>query len=589
MSSTSIDQAGTIYEPLIMTSAAEPGMAAVDDRDSDDGSTNGFDVTTSNDVTIINADAEEREHSTLVHVPKEDGWRKMAAYVGPGFLIAIAYVDPGNFESDLQAGAQYKYELLWVLLWASVGGLILQALAANLGIVTGKHLAQHCRSEYPPFVNLMLWLFAEVAIIASDVPEVIGSAFALQMLFGLPLWAGVLVTGFDTMIVLAIQRYGIRKLEFLVSALVFVMAICFFIELGHSNPDIKAAVEGIVVPRVSDTESTLLAISIIGAVIMPHNLYLHSALVLSRRTHRTKQGLRAACQYSFVECSLALFIAWLINLAVVGVAASVCSSPTLAPADAAKCADLSLHNTPFLLRNTLGHASEKVFGIALLASGQSSTLTGTFAGQYVMAGFLDLRVAPWLRNMITRMVAIVPSLVVCLVAGNDGAGRLIILASMVLSFQLPYALLPLLKFVNSEGKMGPFKIGPKMRVGTYAITVVVILADLFLFFSAIFSYQRGGDKPRAAVALLTVLAVTFSAFYISSLVYLGLRKDTRVTFTGVSSVAGDENGDTEHPWDCAEREGGGWDPAGDGLPPSNPMAYHVVKEDSYGRAPQPES
>eukprot|EP00899_Mesostigma_viride_P008608 jgi/Mesvir1/17749/Mv12100-RA.1 len=499
----------------------------------------GFEIATSADIPLEDG---EEDHPPLVYVPKEDGWRKMLAYVGPGFLVAIAYVDPGNFESDLRAGARYKYQLLWVLLWSSVGGLILQSLAANLGIVTGRHLAQHCRSEYPPRVNFALWMVAEVAIIASDVPEVIGTAFALQMLFGLPLWLGVVLTGADTMLLLAVQRYGVRRIELLISLLVMLMAGCFFVELGHSAPDISEAIQGISVPHIADTGSALLGISIIGAVIMPHNLYLHSALVLSRRTRRTREGLRGACRYNSIECGVALLVALLINLAVTLVAASICGSEGLPAEEAAKCADLSLHNTPFLLKNTLGRASEKLFGVALLASGQSSTLTGTFAGQYVMSGFLDLRVKPWLRLLVTRSAAILPSLAICLAAGNEGGGQLIILASTVLSFQLPFALLPLLKFVGSKGKMGPLRIGDKLLHLSYGITAIVISANVFLLSSTLFdAWQQTRGMGALPLVAVTALALAFAGVYLGSLFYLAVRPDQAVTFVGLAADEEDED------------------------------------------------
>ncbi|KAF7136390.1 hypothetical protein RHSIM_Rhsim08G0206400 [Rhododendron simsii] len=314
----------------------------------------------------------ENEESDQIVVPDKKSWRNLFAYMGPGFLVSIAYIDPGNFATDLQAGAQYKYGLLWIILVASCAALIIQSLAANLGVVTGKHLAEHCRAEYSKVPNFILWILAESAIVACDIPEVIGTAFALNMLFRIPVWCGVLLTGLSTLILLALQQYGVRKLEFLIAFLVFTIAACFFMELGYAKPNASEVLNGLFVPQLKGNGATGLAISLLGAMVMPHNLFLHSALVLSRKVPRSVNGIK----------------------------------------------------------NVLSSWSSKLFAIALLASGQSSTITGTYAGQYVMQGFLNLRLKPWIRNFLTRCLAIVPSLIVAIIGGSDGAGKLIIIASI---------------------------------------------------------------------------------------------------------------------------------------------------------------
>uniref|UniRef100_M4EYU6 Uncharacterized protein n=1 Tax=Brassica campestris TaxID=3711 RepID=M4EYU6_BRACM len=365
------------------------------------------------------------------------------------FLVSIAYIDPGNFETDLQSGAQYKYELLWIILVASCAALVIQSLAANLGVVTGKHLAEHCRAEYSKVPNFMLWVVAEIAVVA-----LIGTAFALNMLFNIPVWIGVLLTGFSTLILLALQKYGIRKLEFLIAFLVLTIAVCFLIELHYSKPDPKEVLYGLFVPQLKGNGATGLAISLLGAMVMPHNLFLHSALVLSRKIPRSVTGIKEACRYYMIESGLALTVAFLINVSVISVSGAVCNASDLSPEDQASCEDLDLNKASFLLRNVVGKWSSKLFAIALLASGQSSTITGTYAGQYVMQGFLNLTIRPWLRNFLTRCLAIIPRLIVALIGGSAGAGKLIIIASMVLSFELPFALVPLLKFTCSKTKMG---------------------------------------------------------------------------------------------------------------------------------------
>eukprot|EP00898_Chlorokybus_atmophyticus_P001215 jgi/Chlat1/2094/Chrsp17S02693 len=473
-----------------------------------------------------------------VVVPEADGsrwkWRTLLAYVGPGFLVAIAYIDPGNFESDLQAGAQYKYQLLWVLCWATLAGLLIQALAANLGIVTGHHLAQHCRSEYPPVLNFFLWIMAEIAIIASDVPEVLGTAFALQMLFKLPLWLGVLLTSLDTLLLLGMQTIKVRRLEAIIASMVFIIAACFLAEVGFAQPSIPEVLAGTAIPRIADGRAGLLAISLVGAVVMPHNLYLHSALVLSRDVPRSKVAVKEAIRYNLIECTIALLLSFIINTSVVSVSGAVCFDPDITAESAAKCAQLDLHNTPFLLRDTLGQHAEKIFAIALLASGQSSTMTGTYAGQYVMSGFLDLKITPWLRNLVTRSVAIVPSLVIAIVAGDHGAGELIIISSMILCIQLPYALLPLLKFTSSEKKMGPFKSTSLVTGASFLIAAIVLLSNTFFLLSSFVFWQSQTTFSPALQALLTVAAAVGVIAYLASVCYLACRKTRTNTYTTIS-------------------------------------------------------
>ncbi|CAN0919766.1 Metal transporter Nramp1 [Linum grandiflorum] len=357
-------------------------------------------------------------------------WKNLFSYMGPGFLVSIAYIDPGNFETDLQSGARYKYELLWIILLASCAALVIQSLAANLGVVTKKHLAEHCRNEYPRVPNFVLWVLAEIAIVACDIPEVIGTAFALNMLFNLPVWIGVLLTGLSTLVLLALQQYGVRKLEFLITFLVLTIAACFFMEFGFAKPETGEVMKGLFVPQLKGHGAAGLAISLLGAMVMPHNLFLHSALVLSRKIPQSVRGINEACRFYLIESGFALAIAFLINVSVISVAGAVCGSPNLNAEDKEKCQDLDLNKASFLLKNVLGGWSSKLFAIALLASGQSSTITGTYAGQYVMQGFLDLRLKPWLRNFLTRCLAIVPSLIVALIGGSSGAGKLIIIASI---------------------------------------------------------------------------------------------------------------------------------------------------------------
>ncbi|PKI42456.1 hypothetical protein CRG98_037129, partial [Punica granatum] len=296
---------------------------------------------------------------------QKPGWRKFLSFVGPGFLVSLAYLDPGNLETDLQAGANHRYELLWVILIGLIFALIIQSLAANLGVSTGKHLSELCKAEYPKFVKYCLWLLAEVAVIAADIPE-------------------VLITGFSTLLLLGLQRYGVRKLELLIAVLVFIMAACFFGEMSYVKPPASDVLKGMFIPKLNGQDTTGDAIALLGALVMPHNLFLHSALVLSRKVPKSVRGINDACRFFFIESGFALLVAFLINVAVISVSGTVCSVKNLLSEDESRCSDLTLNSASFLLQNVLGRSSSTIYAIALLASGQSSTITGTYAGQYIM-------------------------------------------------------------------------------------------------------------------------------------------------------------------------------------------------------------
>ncbi|XP_052162733.1 metal transporter Nramp5 [Oryza glaberrima] len=468
---------------------------------------------------------------------KEPAWKRFLAHVGPGFMVSLAYLDPGNLETDLQAGANHRYELLWVILIGLIFALIIQSLAANLGVVTGRHLAEICKSEYPKFVKIFLWLLAELAVIAADIPEVIGTAFAFNILFHIPVWVGVLITGTSTLLLLGLQKYGVRKLEFLISMLVFVMAACFFGELSIVKPPAKEVMKGLFIPRLNGDGATADAIALLGALVMPHNLFLHSALVLSRKTPASVRGIKDGCRFFLYESGFALFVALLINIAVVSVSGTACSSGNLSQEDADKCANLSLDTSSFLLKNVLGKSSAIVYGVALLASGQSSTITGTYAGQYIMQGFLDIRMRKWLRNLMTRTIAIAPSLIVSIIGGSRGAGRLIIIASMILSFELPFALIPLLKFSSSKSKMGPHKNSIYIIVFSWFLGLLIIGINMYFLSTSFVGWLIHNDLPKYANVLVGAAVFPFMLVYIVAVVYLTIRKDSVVTFVADSSLA----------------------------------------------------
>ncbi|XP_068654684.1 metal transporter Nramp6-like [Aristolochia californica] len=482
-----------------------------------------------NGSSLSNVPLMDSVDTDQIIVSEAKSWKNFFAYMGPGFLVSIAYIDPGNFETDLQAGAQYKYELLWIILVASCAALVIQSLAANLGVVTGKHLSEHCRAEYPKVPNFLLWVIAEIAIVACDIPEVIGTAFALNMLFNIPVWCGVLLTGLSTLMFLALQQYGVRKLEFFIALLVFTMAACFFAELSYANPSSQEVLKGLFVPQLKGNGATGLAISLLGAMVMPHNLFLHSALVLSRKIPRSIHGIKEACRYYTIESAFALTVAFLINVSVISVSGAICDSSNLNPEDKRSCSDLDLNKASFLLKNVLGNWSSKLFAIALLASGQSSTITGTYAGQYVMQGFLDLRLRPWIRNLLTRSLAIIPSLVVALIGGSSGAGKLIIIASMILSFELPFALIPLLKFTSSKTKMGPYVNSKKISAITWVIGSLIMGINIYYIVTSFMKLLLHSGLRTVVAVFSGIFGCSGLLIYMAGILYLVVRKNKEIT------------------------------------------------------------
>ncbi|XP_059453679.1 metal transporter Nramp7.2-like [Corylus avellana] len=470
----------------------------------------------------------DHDHDDPNH--QKPGWRKFLSHVGPGFLVSLAYLDPGNLETDLQAGASHRYELLWVILIGLIFALIIQSLAANLGVSTGKHLSELCKAEYPKYVKYSLWLLAEMAVIAADIPEVIGTAFALNILFHIPVWVGVLFTGLSTLLLLGLQRFGVRKLELLIAVLVFIMAGCFFGEMSYVKPPANAVLKGMFIPKLKGQGATGDAIALLGALVMPHNLFLHSALVLSRKIPSSVHGINDACRYFLIESGFALLVAFLINVAVVSVSGTVCSADNISAETADRCSDLTLNSASFLLQNVLGKSSSTIYAIALLASGQSSTITGTYAGQFIMQGFLDLKMKKWTRNLVSRCIAITPSLVVSIIGGSSGAGRLIIIASMILSFELPFALIPLLKFSSSATKMGPHMNSIYIILVSWALGMGIIGINIYYLSTGFVGWLIHSSLPTVGKVFIGMLVFPLMAAYILAVIYLTFRKDTVVTF-----------------------------------------------------------
>ena len=395
--------------------------------------------------------------------------RKLLAFAGPGYLVAVGYMDPGNWATDLAGGSRFGYTLLSVILLSNLMAVLLQGLASKLGIVTGRDLAQACRDHYSKPVAFTLWVLCEIAIAACDLAEVIGTAIALNLLFNIPLPWGIAITALDVLLVLYLQNKGFRLLEALVVALVATVGICFLFEIIISKPDLGGVMRGFVpTPEIlRNPEMLYIAIGILGATVMPHNLYLHSSIVQTRRYEETSAGKKEAVKFAFLDSTIALSFALFINAAILIVAAA--TFHRTGHTEVAEIQDAYKLLTPLL-----GVTGASVgFALALLASGQNSTLTGTLAGQIVMEGFLDLRIRPWLRRLITRAIAIVPAAIVAIIYGESGTARLLVLSQVILSLQLSFAVFPLVQFTSDKVKMGEFVNPPWLKSLAYLIAVII--------------------------------------------------------------------------------------------------------------------
>ena len=404
-------------------------------------------------------------------VPVGEGawWRKALAFAGPGYLVAVGYMDPGNWATDLAGGSQFGYALLSVILISNLTAILLQGLASKLGIVTGRDLAQACRDDFSRPTTLFLWVVCELAIAACDLAEVIGSAIGLNLLFGIPLTWGITITALDVLLVLFLQHQGFRLLEALVVALIATIAGCFLFEIIISQPELGRVVKGFVpAPSIlSHPDRLYIAIGILGATVMPHNLYLHSSVVQTRRYDLTPAGKRVAVKYAFLDSTIALSFALFINAAILIVAAATFYSN--GRTDVAEIQDAYKLLTPLLGVS----GASAVFALALLASGQNSTITGTLAGQIVMEGFLNIRIRPWLRRLITRLIAIVPAALTAIFFGESGTAKLLILSQVILSLQLSFAVFPLVQFTSDRAKMGEFVNSRWLKALAYSVAVAI--------------------------------------------------------------------------------------------------------------------
>ena len=427
-------------------------------------------------------------------------WRRMIAFAGPAYLVSVGYMDPGNWATDLEGGARFGYQLIWVLVMSNAMAILLQTLSARLGIVSGRDLAQACRETYPRPVNLALWGLCEIAVAACDLAEVLGAAIGLNLLFHIPLLIGVLATAADTLLVLWFQSFGIRAIEAFVLSLIAVIGACFCIEIVWAKPSITELATGLA-PRLN-RDTLYIAIGILGATVMPHNLYLHSALVQTRRIGQAETAKRAACHYNLIDSVVALNGAMFVNIAILVMSAAVFFKRAIIVTE--------IQQAHLLLVPLLGTSlAGVIFAIALLCSGQSSTLTGTMAGQVVMEGFLNFRMRPWLRRIITRALAIIPAALTIYLAGEQATYRLLILSQVILSMQLPFAIIPLIHFTNDRSRMGVFANAAWVRLLAWSTAAIIVALNLRLAISAIHDWLSGSigyvSPAGISVAVATLL------------------------------------------------------------------------------------
>ena len=453
-------------------------------------------------------------HETVDTTLPRKGWRRVMAYIGPAYLVSVGYMDPGNWATDLQGGARFGYQLIWVLLMSNLMALLLQSLSARLGIVTRRDLAQANRETYPPLINFSLYILSEIAIAACDLAEVLGMAIGIHLLTGLPLLTGTVITVLDTFLFLFLQRFGIRKMEAFIIALVAIIGLCFLLQIVMAQPQLGSVATGLI-PQPLNNESLYIAIGIIGATVMPHNLYLHSALVQTRKISATREGIRKAIRYNFIDSTIALNAAFLVNAAILILAATVFFST-------GNTQVAEIQEAHRLLQPLLGNKWAPIlFAVALIAAGQSSTITGTLAGQIVMEGYLHLRLNPWLRRLLTRLIAIIPAMLVIFIYGESKVDALLVGSQIVLSLQLGFAVIPLIHFVSDKSTMGEFVISIPVKILSWLVAGILVVLNGRLVIQVLTSFYQSDISIifKAAMVIPIVwigwlfLVMTFLPFF----------------------------------------------------------------------------
>jgi manganese transport protein len=428
--------------------------------------------------------------------------RKILAFFGPAYLISVGYMDPGNWATDIAGGSQFGYALLWVLLMSNIMALLLQSLSARLGIVTQRDLAQASRETYSPFINYILYFLAEIAIAACDLAEVLGMAIGINLLFDIPLIEGVMITVLDTFILLFLINKGIRKMEAFIIALVAIIGFSFIFEMIFAQPELHKVVYGLI-PTIPNQAALYIAIGIIGATVMPHNLYLHSSLVQTRKFDKSKAGIKQALKYNFIDSTIALNLAFFVNAAILILAAATFYKNGMF--EVAEIQDAHRFLQPLLGTKW----APVLFAVALIAAGQSSTITGTLAGQIIMEGYLNLRIQPWVRRIITRLVAIVPAVIVISIFGEGITGKLLILSQVILSLQLGFAIIPLIHFVSDKTKMKGFHIGKITQVAAWIIALIIVSLNAKLVFDEITGWLATSSHPFVLWFTVVPLSIGF--------------------------------------------------------------------------------
>ena len=431
---------------------------------------------------------------------KKTGFRKILAFLGPAYLVSVGYMDPGNWATDIAGGSQFGYALLWVLLMSNLMALLLQSLSSRLGIVTQRDLAQASRETYSPFINYILYFLAEIAIAACDLAEVLGMAIGINLLFDIPLIEGVLITVLDTFLLLFLINKGIRKMEAFIIALVVIIGLSFIFEMIFAQPEMGKVIYGLI-PSMPNQAALYIAIGIIGATVMPHNLYLHSSLVQTRKFDRSKAGIKQALKYNLIDSTIALNLAFFVNAAILILAAATFYKNGMF--DVAEIQDAHQFLAPILGTKW----APILFAVALIAAGQSSTITGTLAGQIVMEGYLNLRIQPWVRRIITRLIAIVPAVIVILIYGESVTGKLLILSQVILSLQLGFAIIPLIHFVSDKSKMNGFHINTITQIAAWVIASIIVSLNAKLVFDEISGWLETSENP--ILLCFTVVPIAF--------------------------------------------------------------------------------
>jgi len=457
-----------------------------------------------------NSHSLEEVHESVSVNQTKSPWKKILAFFGPAYMISVGYMDPGNWATDIAGGSQFGYSLLWVLLMSNLMALLLQSLSARLGIVTRRDLAQASRETYPKGVNMFLWFLAEIAIAACDLAEVLGMAIGLKLLFDLPMLWGVGITMFDTFLLLFLMNKGIKKMEAFIIGLIAIIGLSFLAEMFFAQPDPVGIVKGLV-PSMPNMEALYIAIGIIGATVMPHNLYLHSSLVQTRKFDRTFQGIKQAIRYNMIDSVIALNLAFFVNAAILILAAA-----TFFTNGFHDIADIQ--DAHKLLEPMLGNWAAILFALALIAAGQSSTITGTLAGQIVMEGYLHLRIQPWVRRIVTRLIAILPAFLTIWYAGEDAVGSLLVFSQVVLSLQLGFAIIPLIHFVSDKVKMKEFAIGPWTKTAAWTITLVIVGLNVSLVYDEIHGWIKESQNP----VYIWAFVVPVAAFTAGMLIYIAV-------------------------------------------------------------------